>query len=175
VKIEHVLALDLALQTGWSHSCGYSGTQSFHDVRGDSPGMRFVKLRAWLVRMMEEAPFQLIVYEQAGHHISNAATHSAHGFISTAEAYAAERGIEITSRSPSAIKKYALGETSRSNSHKGRMLVAADNRWPNVEFIDDNHVDAHFLLHMVMEDLGLWKKKVEGEDEKDSAKEATTH
>ena len=62
-----ILALDLATNTGWAHSDGASGVQSFKPRRGDSPGMRYLNLRAWLSRVQEVAPIELIVYEQPHH------------------------------------------------------------------------------------------------------------
>ena len=44
-----ILALDLATLTGWASSVGRtSGVQVFDVRRGESPGMRFLRCRAWL-------------------------------------------------------------------------------------------------------------------------------
>lgn len=144
-----VLALDLATKTGWAHSCGISGVQDFAPRRGDSPGMRWLAFRAWLNRVLDDAPADVIAYEQA-HHRGGAATHVAHSLISVIEAVAAERGIEITNRHTATIKKHALG-TGRGD--KGQMVVAADAKWPAKRITDDNEADACWLLDLVLTDL----------------------
>ncbi len=144
-----VLALDLATKTGWAHSCGISGVQDFAPRRGDSPGMRWLAFRAWLNRVLDDAPADVIAYEQA-HHRGGAATHVAHSLISKVEEVAAERGIEVTNRHTATIKKHALG-TGRGD--KDAMWGAAGKKWPHRIFIDDNEVDAAFLLDLVLSDL----------------------
>lgn len=143
----NILALDLATRTGWAHTCGESGVQDFSPRRGDSPGMKWLAVRAWLARIADMAPFDLIAYEQA-HHRGGAATHSAHAMIGIIEAFAAERQIEITSRHTGTIKKYATG---KGNADKAVMLEAARSRWGRV--IDDNHADALWLLSLVTSEM----------------------
>ncbi len=145
-----VLALDLATKTGWAHSCGISGVQDFAPRRGDSPGMRWLAFRAWLNRVLDDAPADVIAYEQA-HHRGGAATHVAHSLIGMTEAVASERGIEITNRHTATIKKHALG-TGRGD--KDKMWGAAGKKWPHRIFIDDNEVDAAWLLDLVVSELG---------------------
>lgn len=146
----NVLALDLATKTGWAHTCGESGMQSFATRRGDSPGMKWIEFRAWLVRLLDLVPVDLIVYEQA-HHRGGAATHVAHALISTVEAVAAERGIEVTSRHTATIKKHAVG---KGNAGKEEMVEAAEECFGREgEVMDDNRADALWLLHLVMRDL----------------------
>lgn len=145
----NVLALDLATRTGWAHSCGVSGVQDFAPRRGDSPGMRWLAFRAWLNRVLDDAPADVIAYEQA-HHRGGAATHVAHSLVGMTEAVAAERGIEITNRHTATIKKHALG---RGRGDKDAMAAAAKVKWPARAFIDDNEVDALWLLDLVVSDL----------------------
>src|SRR5690242_16045001 len=102
-----LLALDLGTRTGWALSAGASGVQDFTARRGDSPGMRWIEFRAWLCRLLDSAPVDIIGYEQA-HHRGGAATHVAHSLISVVEAVAAERKLELTNRHTASIKKHAL-------------------------------------------------------------------
>lgn len=143
----NILALDLATRTGWAHSCGDSGVQDFTPRRGDSPGMKWLALRAWLHRVLDAAPTDVIAYEQA-HHRGGPPTHMAHAMIGVVESVAAERGIEITNRHTSSIKKFATG---KGNAPKERMLIAACERWDHV--IDDNHADALWLLALVTSEM----------------------
>ena len=142
-----ILALDLATKTGWAHSNGASGVQEFRLRRGDSPGMRWLEVRAWLNRVLDSADADVIVYEQA-HHRGGAATHLAHAMIGIVESVAAERDINITNRHTATIKKHATG---KGNAPKDEMLAAARSKWGEVE--DDNHADALWLLDLVTTEL----------------------
>lgn len=149
------MALDLATTTGFAHSSGKSGTVSFLARRGESPGMKFFEFRSWLVQFISGTPTDLICYEQSGYHRSNAATHSAHGLIAVTELVCTEFGIELTNRSPNEIKNFACPEMSAAKVKKAHMMRAADNKWPNVDFSDDNEIDAVFLLDLIETQLGL--------------------
>lgn len=143
----NILALDLGTRTGWAHSCGQSGTQDFTPRRGDSPGMKWLAFRAWLNRIADMVPIDVIAYEQT-HHRGGAATHSGHAMIAIVEAFAAERQVEITSRHTATIKKYATG---KGNAKKPHMLDAAKARWTGI--VDDNHADALWLLALVTSEM----------------------
>ena len=147
----NILSLDLATKTGWAHSSGASGVQDFSPRRGDSPGMRWLEFKAWLCRIISISPVDVIAYEQA-HHRGGAATHVAHSLISCVEQVAAERGIQLTNRHTATIKKHALG-TGRGD--KSEMVSAAQQRWPDRQFVDDNEADACWLLSLVQSDLGV--------------------
>ena len=142
-----ILALDLATRTGWAHSSGASGVQDFSPRRGDSPGMRWIEFRAWLCRLLDSAPTDVMVYEQA-HHRGGAATHVAHSLIAAVETVAAERGIEVTNRHTSKIKRHALGKGSGS---KDEVVEAARGRGWNPA--DDNEADALWLLDLATTEL----------------------
>lgn len=142
-----ILALDLATRTGWAHSSGGSGVQNFAPRRGDSPGMRWIEFRAWLLRLLDSAPADVIAYEQA-HHRGGAPTHVAHALIGATEAVAAEREIQITNRHTATIKKHATG---KGNADKTQMMEAARGRgWSPA---DDNECDAMWLLDLVRSEL----------------------
>jgi hypothetical protein len=148
-KTIRILALDLATKTGWAHSLGPSGVQDFSPRRGDSPGMRWLNFRGWLNRVLDDAPADVIAYEQA-HHRGGAATHVAHALISTVEAIAAERNIEVTNRHTSTIKKHAISTGGRG---KVEMLEAARAKWGERTIQDDNEADALWLLDLVTNEL----------------------
>ncbi len=144
-----ILALDLATKTGWAHSLGCSGVQDFAPRRGDSPGMRWITFRAWLNRVLDDVPTNVIAYEQA-HHRGGAATHVAHSLISAVETIAAERKIELTSRHTASIKKHALG---KGRGDKDQMMAAARAKWGDDAIIDDNQADALWLLDLATKEL----------------------
>lgn len=151
----NVLALDTATKTGWAHSNGTSGVQDFSPRRGDSPGMRYIEFRAWLHRILDAAPVELIVYEQPGGMRSRAATHVCESLIGQAEVVATERKIEITSRSPSDLKKYIRPDVKANKRNKPRMMQYVENNWPDIKLADDNHADAILLLWYVLQDLRI--------------------
>lgn len=151
-----ILALDLSTSgTGWAHSNGQSGVQSFKPRRGDSPGMRWIDFKAWLNRLLDAAPADLLVYEQA-HHRGGAATHVGHSLIACVEEVAAERKLEITPRHTSEIKKHALGgRKAKKGESKELMLKLARKYWPKTEFITNDQSDAKWLLDLVESELGI--------------------
>ena len=151
-----ILALDLALTTGFAHSDGTSGVVDFHDLRrGESPGMRFLNFRAWLLKFLAEHPAKVLAYEQAGHHRSNAARHICEGLIAHAEAVAAELEMELTSRSPPDLKKRLFGKFSPKTQNKTKVVQQVENRWPHLQMQTDDQADAIVLLWFVMSDLGI--------------------
>ncbi len=145
----NILALDLATKTGWASSGGTSGVQSFKPRRGDSPGVRYLNLRAWLSEMREIISFGLIAYEQP-HHRGGYATEVLVGMATTVQAWAAEHGVETTTRQSWEIKMHALGKKSGS---KLAMMLACEKKF-GIEPQNDDHADALFLLSLVMSDLG---------------------
>lgn len=143
-----VLALDLATKTGWAHSDGASGVQSFRPRRGDSPGMRYLALRAWLSRMHDMSPFELIAYEQP-HHRGGYPTEVLFGMVTTVQAWAAERGKETTARHSAEIKRHALG---KGRGSKLAMMMACEREF-GIEPIDNNQADALWLLSLIRSEL----------------------
>ena len=73
----NILAIDAATKTGWASNIfgRRSGITEFALKRGESPGMRFLRCRAWLNEMWKLLGGQIdvICYEQA-HHRGGAAT-----------------------------------------------------------------------------------------------------
>lgn len=141
----NILALDLATKTGWALAIDgkltASGVQDFSLKRGDSPGMRFVRFRSWLLEMVRLNPIGLVVYEQP-HHRGGAATSVCVGLEGHLLAVCAEKGIDHTNVTAKTIKLYAAG---KGNASKDRMIIEAIKKW-SIEIIDDNHADALWIL-----------------------------
>jgi len=144
----NILALDLATQTGWASSDGTSGMQKFPLKRGESPGMRYRNLRAWLSEMHEKGSFEVIAYEQA-HHRGGHATEVLLGMATIVQAWAAEFGVDVTSRHSSQIKKHALG---KGKGTKLAMMLACEKKF-GFEPETDDEADALWLLDLVQKDL----------------------
>ncbi len=64
----NIFSLDMAIKTGWAANIhgNRSSVIGFALKRGESPGMRFLRCRAWLNEMLQLLGGQIdvIVYEQ---------------------------------------------------------------------------------------------------------------
>ena len=147
----NILSLDLATRTGWATNINrQSGIQTFTLKRGESPGMRFLRCRAWLNDMLKLlGGIDVIVYEQAHHH-GGAATACCVGLVTVVQTFAAEHGIELMTVHTGELKRWA---TSMGNAGKSKMIEAARQRgWAPV---DDNEADASLLLEYALESMGM--------------------
>ncbi len=139
-----ILALDLGSTTGWAiahDGTVVSGTWDIAPRRGESPGMRYIRLRGRLQALHVAYPnLALVVYEQA-HHRGGAATEYAVGCVTTVQAWCASLGIEFAGVHTATIKKHATG---KGNASKQDMIAAAKARGFNPGC--DNEADALALL-----------------------------
>ena len=155
----NILALDCSGRTvGWAsiwRGVIDSGVKAFAVGRGESPGMAWLRFRRWLreigtIALDGSAAYDLIVYEQA-HLRGGAATHVAETLIGYVEEFAAEYGIEHQPVHSRTLKAYA---TANGNAGKPLMLSEAQRRWPEQTWVDDNEVDAWWLLQLAQEQYG---------------------
>ena len=144
----NIVALDLATKTGWACVIDgkvSSGVQVFDLKRGESPGMRFLRLRAWLNEMMElSGKVDVVVFEQA-HHRGGAATQLCVGMATEVMAWAAKIGAETMPVHTGTLKKFATGT---GNAGKPEMIEAAKKMGHAPT--DDNEADACCLLEYAM-------------------------
>lgn len=144
-----ILALDMATKTGWA-SQGMSGVQEFTLNRGESPGMRFLRFRAWLNNMYSLIPgLNVIVYEQA-HHRGGYATSLCVGLVTETLAFAADKNIETMPVHSATLKKWATG---KGNANKDAMMKAAKKFGHDPK--DDNEADAILLYKYAESTLGV--------------------
>jgi Holliday junction resolvasome RuvABC endonuclease subunit len=144
-----ILALDLATRTGWATNDGnLFGVQVFDVRRGESPGMRFLRCRAWLNEMLSLlGSLDMIIHEQA-HHRGGPATACCVGLVTEVQAFAADQGIELMPVHTATLKKFATG-SGRAN--KADMINAAIKMGWAVT--DDNEADAVLLLLYAIDQL----------------------
>lgn len=145
------LCLDLGTKTGWA-SCVdgaiESGVQDFSLKRGESPGMRWLLFKAWMLKMLDEVVRpQLVVYEQP-HHRGGAATHLLVGMATRVEEYCAPREIDHAPVHSATLKKFATGSGRAS---KEQMVKQANNfLWlkeqRKADITSDDEADALCLL-----------------------------
>jgi Holliday junction resolvasome RuvABC endonuclease subunit len=140
------IALDLGTATGWAvqHSGGSinSGTQCFRGSRYDGGGMRFLRFRGWLGRMLDDMRDRPAVYfEEVRRHAGTDAAHLYGGFLATLSAWCEEKGIPYQGVPVGTIKRYITG---RGNAGKAAVIAAVRARG----FVpaDDNEADALAIL-----------------------------
>jgi len=148
-----ILALDMATVTGWATNVKgrRSGTIEFALKRGESPGMKFLRCRAWLNKLYKlfDTKINVIIYEQA-HHRGGAATACCVGLVTEVQAFAAEHGIEVMPVHTATLKKFATGN---GRANKADMVKAAKaNGWNPV---DHNEADAILLLEYAGAELEM--------------------
>jgi len=152
IKKMKILALDMATKTGWATNIhgNRSGVIEFQLKRGESPGMRFLRFRAWLneLHKLLSGETDVIAYEQA-HHRGGAATAVCVGLITEVHAFAAEHNIELMAVHTATLKKFATG-SGRAN--KKDMVKAAQNRGWNPQ--EHNEADAQILLEYAISEIG---------------------
>lgn len=131
-----LLALDLGTTTGYCNG-KVSGTQTFDLKRGESPGMRFLRLHAWLNEIYQlMGGIDVIAYEQA-HHRGGHATQCALGMVTHVLSFAAEKNIQTSSIHSATLKKWATGN-GRANKEA---MIARANMY-GFDVADDNEADA---------------------------------
>jgi hypothetical protein len=144
-----ILALDMATKTGWATD-GQSGVQVFDTKRGESPGMRFLRFRAWLKEMCNELIHpEVIAYEQP-HHRGGAATELAYGFLTEVKTRAAAQSIELMPVHSQTLKKWATG-----SGRAGKPEMVAEAKRRGFDPSDDNHADACLLYEYAKAELGV--------------------
>jgi len=149
-----ILALDLATKTGWAAMApGWlapeRGVQEFALGRGESPGMRFIRFRAWLEALATYLNPRLVVFEQT-HMRGGAATEIAIGFSTRVQEIAASLGAEHAAVHTATLKKHATGN---GRADKAAMTEAAERRW-GLRPQDDNEADALAVLAYAIDSYG---------------------
>jgi len=140
----NILALDPATKCGWAHSSGASGTWDLSVRRDESGGMRLLRLRS---KLMNTVPLDLVVFEaarNAGPKMQGALVVQA-SLQAIITLWCEDNGIQYRGYSPTEIKKHATG---KGNAGKEQMIAAAKAKWSGREFVDDNEVDALWLLDL---------------------------
>jgi len=152
----NILAIDCGTKTGWaSWSNGHleSGVHEFSLARGDSPGMRFLRFRSFLVDMVTMTKPDLVTYERA-HMRGGFATDLLVGLTTRIQEECAARRINCEAVHSATLKKAACGS---GRADKAAMLKAASERFGRVVTSDDE-ADALCLLDLAMKTFGDGQK-----------------
>lgn len=143
------LALDMGSRCGWAigkagEVCAgqvCSGVWDIAPRRGESPGMRYLHLRAHLQRVRAAYPDLAAVFYEQAHHRGGAATEYAVGCVATVQAWCAVHRRVFEAVLSATIKKHATG---KGNAPKDAVMGAMRRR--GFTPADDNEADALALL-----------------------------
>tara|TARA_R110000803_G_scaffold50217_2_gene104329 strand:+ start:133 stop:681 length:549 start_codon:yes stop_codon:yes gene_type:complete len=147
-----ILALDLATKTGWAllangvTSCGVvnfgNGKKKADGKDPDAPQARF---EDWIAKHIRLWKIDVVVYEEVYRWMSQRAANIYNGQRGYMRSKAYRCGIKRVSYSPPTIKKHFTGN---GHAKKKDMIAEAERRWPSLEIIDDNQVDALAILSL---------------------------
>jgi len=144
-----ILAIDPGTKLGWAISREASGTEDLAPRSNQGAGMRVLKMQAFLRRIKDAGLPELIVYEHVRRHQGTQAAHVYGALEGTLLAWAEENDIPCEAVPVGTIKKFATG---KGNAGKPAMIEAAQQFYPGIEIVDDNHADALCLLHWATEE-----------------------
>jgi hypothetical protein len=149
-----ILALDLGTTTGWAIRTAegviLSGTVSFRPSRYDGGGMRYLRFRAWLEELAEDAGgLSAIWFEEVRRHLGTDAAHVHGGLLAILTAWAEQGRIPYAGAPVGTIKRFATG---RGNAGKPDVIAAMRSR--GFSPADDNEADALALLLWSIETRG---------------------
>lgn len=144
------LALDLGTTTGWALSVDaagtvMSGTWEFKPLRHEDAGMRFVRFREALDRMLKSNGVTVIYFEEVRRHVGTTAAHIYGGFMNGLKTWCVDNGVSYQSVPVGEIKK---SWTGKGNASKDEMIDEA--RCRGFDPVDDNEADALAILHLKM-------------------------
>jgi len=135
-----ILAIDPGTHCGYALSPTESGVWNLSTRRHEGGGMRFVRLRNYLIKTCEGV--DLVVYEEVHGQKGIYAAQMYGGIVAIIQEHCELKEIPYSGVLVSTIKKFATG---KGNSNKEVMLAAARARWPEYDIVDDNQADALLL------------------------------
>ena len=109
--------------------------------------MRFVKLRNYLIKACEGV--DMVVFEEVRGHKGTDAAHVYGGIVAIITEHCEMNQIPYSGVPVGTIKKYATG---KGNVNKEAMIMAARERWPDIDLVDDNQADALHLWAWAQEE-----------------------
>lgn len=146
-----VLCLDLGTKTGWAFRSAdgliSSGTAEFKHDRYQGGGMRFLKFKHWLDRMLATvSQLDAIYFEEVRRHLGVDAAHAYGGFLAHLSAWCEQHCVAYEGVPVGTIKRHATG---KGNASKAKVIQAVRQRGHHPS--DDNEADALALLHWVID------------------------
>src|SRR3954469_22109242 len=144
-----VLALDLGTITAFAlhaaESNIVSGTVSFRPSRYDGGGVRYLRFRAWLDSVANDAGgIGVIHYEEIRRHLGTDAAHIFGGLLATLTAWCEQRSIPYQGVPVGTIKRFIAGKDAVIAAVRARGFAPAA----------DNEADAIAILLWAIETQG---------------------
>lgn len=140
--------------------CGYtiryadgrheSGVWDLSPRRHEGGGMRYFRLRSYLMRVLEQVDPCALVYEEVVRHMGTDAAHIYGGIVAVLTEQAEGSDIPYRGIPVATVKKFATG---KGNADKTAMVAAARSRWPDDCLTDDNECDARFIAEAFAAEL----------------------
>lgn len=150
-----VLALDLALTTGWAARADtgmVSGVVNLRPGRGRPHRVEGLNLWWWLSEMYFRHGFERVVQEKPIVYAKRpSGARVAFGLAHACQMWCEHKGVQWETVTPAELKSHATG---KGNATKASMLEAARKRWPGHGIADDNEADALWLLDWCRERAG---------------------
>lgn len=142
----HVLALDLATQTGWAiaHDGVLIDVGTLDLGRDLSQGERLCKLWGWLISRLDT---DLVVCEQP--HLRGGGSFYLAGLAAVVILWGEVHGVAYAGVHTATLKKHATGN---GRAEKPAMVAAAAKRW-GIEPGSDDEADALCLLAWALEEV----------------------
>jgi hypothetical protein len=153
-KPTSLLCLDFGTSTGFALRTGdhaiISGTVSFKPSRYDGGGIRYLRFRAWLDSMAQDAAgIGVVHYEEVRSHVGTDAAHVYGGLLATLTAWCEQNTIPYQGVPVGTIKRFIAG---KGNADKQAVIAAVRER--GFRPADDNEADAIAILLWVIETNG---------------------
>jgi Holliday junction resolvasome RuvABC endonuclease subunit len=153
-----IIGIDPGTSLGWAvlddaGAVVSSGVERLAVRSTESPGMRYLRARAHVGRLLDLAGAREVVvgYEEVRRHAGTQAAHVYGGIVSQVLAECAARGIETAGVPVGSVKATATGKGAAS---KDAMIAAARARWPNVTPATDDEADALWIAETLRRTLG---------------------
>lgn len=140
-----IIGIDPGTKCGWCvlRADGRidSGTWNLKGGRFEGGGMRFVRLRRYLMDLFTLFQPTLVVFEEVHGHKGTDAAHIYGGIVAVITEECESRGIPYKGVPVQTAKKLATG---KGNANKEAMMAAAKAKWPGWAG-DDNEADARWI------------------------------
>jgi len=160
-----IIGIDLGTSTGWAANTNgvpsYGCEKLRKSGRMESPGMRPIRFRALLTKLIEKFGDDktLFIFEEVRAHKGSDAAHVYGELRGVLYEFCDVNGFQYTSLPVSEIKKFATG---RGNASKEMMIEAANKAWPSIGLVqkDDDIADALWVMTLGAEKEGTRSERV---------------
>jgi Holliday junction resolvasome RuvABC endonuclease subunit len=129
-----ILAIDPGTSCGWAiqsttNQPDMAGTWDLKPKRHEGGGMRYLRLRGYLLEIQQSQPVTMVVYEEVRRHAGTSAAHVYGGIVSTLTMCFEESGIPYVAVPVGTWKKGTVG---KGNANKDLILDYANAKWSHL-------------------------------------------